>query len=24
LILTLYSGFEYIYTYIKAQKKGEK
>lgn len=21
LILTLYSGFEYIYTYIKAQKK---
>ncbi|MDN2768300.1 CDP-diacylglycerol--glycerol-3-phosphate 3-phosphatidyltransferase, partial [Campylobacter jejuni] len=21
---TLYSGFEYIYTYIKAQKKGEK
>ncbi|EAK0342622.1 CDP-diacylglycerol--glycerol-3-phosphate 3-phosphatidyltransferase [Campylobacter jejuni] len=24
LILTLYSGFEYIYAYIKAQKKGEK
>ncbi len=24
LILTLYSGFEYIYTYAKVQKKGEK
>lgn len=24
LILTLYSGFEYVYTYVRIQKKGEK